>query len=1195
MRRLRFALLASCLVGVLAVITPDSAALGDVLISASGPVVTGVSAEGREIPDNGELTAEDVERLGGGSDGPAEWTSELPTGDFSTLLEDATVTVAASERRALLGMKSPAKVSDGDLAERVKDLPVVERDVFSTTYRTEEGSFISEQSAEPLNVQSNDGKWQKISTELSLKNDRWKVDNHPLSPSFSDSASAPRGVSVSAGDHVVSFSLEGAAAVRAVADASDGGVDDILRFEDVVPGMDLEYEVETGGVKETLVLSKEPRVAPAWSWSIDVGDLVPVLNEDGLLELRDAAGAVVMHVPTPVAWDSSGIEEKRSDALINPDVRLEQVEGSAWRYTISVSGAWLKDADRVYPVFVDPTILEGASQASSYKSDNGYFGGQTHVGNTRQDNTDVNWRAINTYSIAPTVGQFIGNSAVLLTYANEGTTSDQPGSIWSATNFCFHCAGEKLGTYSLGTGSAWATGDGIARSTAAHLSAGFTTQNLMIVGNEASAYTHKRLETSLYVEYWSYPSVGQVSPANGVTGQSLTPTLTVSATNYSPHSPAMAYGFKVSPNADMSAPVWDSGWSAQPQATVPEGQLQPGTTYYWQGRMYDAHSGWAGQSTERATGVRSLKTQVPPPTPPEATATPGNASGIPQTVVTLTPTLQVDAVTDPDNIPAGGTVKYEFKIATGADGKTGAVFTSGLLAADPDGKVRWTVPAGTLRDGQIYSWVVQPTDGMGKNTTPAWVKRIKVDLRLGSSGPSPFDTAGPATVNLANGNANLSFSSPLIQTLGGPIGMAFSYNSQAVVDATRGLTGAYYDGKDSLGNVPTSAAGYTFAGKTPLMVRTDSAVSFDWAAGSPGPAIANDYFMAQWTGFVRVPHASSQWRFGVRRDDGVRLRVNGTSVLDLWGLNSATAVEWSTNQNLTTAESPIQLDYYEVAGGATVELWADDLADAAGPVIVPASWFTTQRTTLPAGWGSSVPIAGDAAAWAKAAIEAQAIVLTDTSGTAHTYARTSSGGYTPPAGEYGIVSLDNAGRVVFTDEGGTVYQFAANGTVESATSAADGQKPAAPISVFNSDGTVKEIVDPLSKDGSTYHRKVSFTYQDAAQTACPAPPSGASVALVGMLCKITYPALSSTNTPVTYLYYSGGQLWMIEDPGAERTVFQYDTTGILKSIQDSTASDYLLAATTPPAAAQVSTQLVYVDGRVSTVTVPSADGIAPRM
>ncbi|MFY9712552.1 MAG: PA14 domain-containing protein [Microbacterium sp.] len=881
--------------------------------------------------------------------------------------------------------------------------------------------------------------------------------------------------------------------------------------------------------------------------------------------------------------------------MINPAMTLTPIDATTWKYTLSVDRGWLTDAAREYPVYVDPTINHGPNYAYSIKSD-GTVSGNLYVGNNRQYNQDVYWRAFTRFDYGSVPGNFINDAQIGVGYAGEGTTTDQGGLLSHASCIGYtddDCIGTVLAGYRISTGTYWMRDTSIAQRLAWAFSQGDTGVTFMIrMAEDPGVYTFKRVATEIFTEFWAYPTVSQSSPASGSTGMSLTPTLVADGRTNSPYSNA-AFTFQVSPNADMSNPVWDSSWTLSKQATVPEGKLQPGVTYYWRSGIKDGHDGQAGQSTVRWTGTRTLTTQLVPPTPPETTATPGNASGAPQAIVTLTPTLQVDAVADPDNIPASGTVKYEFKIATGADGKTGAVFTSGLLTADPDGKVRWTVPAGTLRDGQIYSWVVQPTDGVGKNTTPAWVKRIKIDLRLGSSGPSPFDTAGPATVNLANGNANLSFSSPLISTLGGPIGMAFSYNSQAVIDATRGLTGSYYDAKDSLGNIPTTPAEYTFAGKTPLMVRTDSALSFEWGAGSPGPALANDYFMAQWKGFVRVPHASSQWRFGVRHDDGVKLRLNNTTVIDKWS-SGATSIEWSGNQNLTTGETPIQLDYYELHSGAYVEVWADDLADSEGPVIVPASWFTTQRTTLPAGWGTSSPIVGDSAGWAKAAIEAQAVVLTDISGTAHTYTRTSTGGYTPPAGEYGVVSLDGTGRVVLTDEGGTVYQFAADGTVASATSPADGQKPAAPITIHNADGTVKEISDPLSKDGATYHRKVTFVYQDEQQSACPTLPGADQPPRAGLLCQIKYPTLDGSAIPTTNLYYSAGRLWIIEDPGAELTMFAYNADGTLAAVMDSAAIDFLFSQPQPVPPDNLWTVVSYLNGRASAVTLPAPDGANAR-
>lgn len=1182
MRRLSAAVLACLLAVVLTLITPEASAVADVLVRTANPV-TGAPASS-DIPDSGELDADDIERLGGEPQAPAEWVSTMPEGDFSTLATEPKIVDVLPTRDVTLPASIQVGARQEELAEEVESLPVVDRDVFSVTYERPDGSRIRQESTDAVNVETAEG-WEAISTEFEkARGGGWRVDDHPLQPRFTQRADEQDAMTVRSEGHLVGFTYEHAAPQAATVGSSDGTTEDQLTYENVERNADLEYVVSTSAVKETVVLSAVPSRS-SWSWIVDAGSLTPREGDGQVVEFVDDTGEVVVHIPAPSVWDSSGIVGRSDDVIISPEMTLERLDDAHWRYTLAVSQEWLAAPERVYPVSIDPTIQRGPNYNHSIKSD-GTPDGALRIGNNRQNNQNVYWRAFTRFDYSGVPGNFIGSTQIGLAFDGDGVATPQSGNISHANCIGYDCIGTPLVDYSLGDGSTWVGNDALRGRLVSSFAQGDAGVTFMIRGAEGTSYTYKRIATSIFIEYWPFPTVSQVSPASGTTGASLTPTLKLSGQGYSPYS-GVAYSYRVSQNANMSNPVWDSGWVGASEVTVPEGRLQPGVTYYWQAGIKDGHNGDVGQTTERWTSTRTLKTQLVPPTPPVATATPGNASGMPETVVTLTPTLQVDAVTDPDNLPAGATVKYEFKIATGADAKSGAVFTSGLVTAGSDGKVRWTVPPGTLRDGNIYSWIVQPTDGLGKNTSPAWVKRIKVDMRLGSSGPSPFDTTGPVTVNLANGNANLSFSSPLVNTLGGPMGMSFSYNSRSQGVSNRGLTGSYYDGKDSLGNVPTSPAGFTFSGKTPLMVRTDSAISFDWPSTSPGPALGTDYFMAQWTGFVRVPHASSQWRFGVRHDDGVRLRIDNATVLDKW-VNGASGVEWTGNLNLATAETPIQLDYYELTSGAYVELWADDLADNEGPVIVPASWFTTQRTPMREGWSASTPIAGDATAWSRASIEPQAIVLTDVTGGAHTYSRTSSGGYTPPVGEYGVVSLDASGRVVFTDEGGTVYQFTASGTVESATSVADGQKPAAPIMIYNGDGTVKEIVDPVSKDGSTYHRKISFVYQNAAQNACPTLPPTYYTPRAGSLCQIVFPVLSGTEAPVTNLYYAGGQLWIIEDPGLERTVFDYNSEGVLTSIRDSTSVDYGLMHSESAMYVTPATEIGYTSGMATSVTLPSA-------
>ncbi len=66
---------------------------------------------------------------------------------------------------------------------------------------------------------------------------------------------------------------------------------------------------------------------------------------------------------------------------------------------------------------------------------------------------------------------------------------------------------------------------------------------------------------------------------------------------------------------------------------------------------------------------------------------------------------------------------------------------------------------------------------------------------------------------------------PAYPALAGPMGLTLTYNSQAPA-GTPGLVGSYY-------NNDATIRVATFANKTPVMVRTDPSVNFNWAGPAP--------------------------------------------------------------------------------------------------------------------------------------------------------------------------------------------------------------------------------------------------------------------------------------------------------------------------------------------------------------------------
>ena len=85
------------------------------------------------------------------------------------------------------------------------------------------------------------------------------------------------------------------------------------------------------------------------------------------------------------------------------------------------------------------------------------------------------------------------------------------------------------------------------------------------------------------------------------------------------------------------------------------------------------------------------------------------------------------------------------------------------------------------------------------------------------------------------------------------------------------------------------AAGATWRGEyydnrklkgTPVLVRNDGAIDFDWGAGSPDPAVPVDNFSVRWT--RTLGFTAGTYRFLASCDDGVRVYVNGQLVIDAW-------------------------------------------------------------------------------------------------------------------------------------------------------------------------------------------------------------------------------------------------------------------------------------------------------------------------
>jgi len=144
------------------------------------------------------------------------------------------------------------------------------------------------------------------------------------------------------------------------------------------------------------------------------------------------------------------------------------------------------------------------------------------------------------------------------------------------------------------------------------------------------------------------------------------------------------------------------------------------------------------------------------------------------------------------------------------------------------------------------------------------------------------------------------------------------------IDSFNGWKGEYFDNAEMEGK--------------PAFVRDDVAISFDWAMGSPGSGLPRDNFAARWTRTLLLD--GGEYIFWAKADDGVRVYVDGTRLIDDWRDSSARLIQEQVM--LKQGRHPVVVEYYERGGEALVQVgWA------LAPTPTPSATSTPTVTTSP--------------------------------------------------------------------------------------------------------------------------------------------------------------------------------------------------------------------------------------------------------
>lgn len=149
------------------------------------------------------------------------------------------------------------------------------------------------------------------------------------------------------------------------------------------------------------------------------------------------------------------------------------------------------------------------------------------------------------------------------------------------------------------------------------------------------------------------------------------------------------------------------------------------------------------------------------------------------------------------------------------------------------------------------------------------------------------------------------------------------------------------------------------------MTRWENSIDFNWMGGSPDPRLNGDNFSARWTRTVNFP--AGNYRFMATMDDGMRIWIDNTLVVDAWNPSQEHTVTFDRFMNGNHA---IRIDYFEAGGMAVARFnWQAIGAGGGGGTFFPnwqAEYFNNPTLSgapvlvrddryLNQNWGTSSP------------------------------------------------------------------------------------------------------------------------------------------------------------------------------------------------------------------------------------------------
>lgn len=272
----------------------------------------------------------------------------------------------------LSGDTSPPTISQEEANHDIVEI-VDMRTATDKYYRLDDGSYYVAHYNSDVHYLDDNGVWQDIDNSLAVNGSEITTSNAKIKLAKKTTGNGEI-FTIHDGNRKLSLSLNGAnKKVEGIISNNETEFDDdatqlqkmttldkisaSVRYNDILENVDLEYVIKGANIKENIIV-KAKASNYSYSFTLSLNNLVASLNEKNEIIISDSSTSEIVYlIPAPIMWDANDV--------YSDDIAVSLTDNNNGKYTLTITPDqnWMDDANRIYPITIDPPIYTSSSSS----------------------------------------------------------------------------------------------------------------------------------------------------------------------------------------------------------------------------------------------------------------------------------------------------------------------------------------------------------------------------------------------------------------------------------------------------------------------------------------------------------------------------------------------------------------------------------------------------------------------------------------------------------------------------------------------------------------------------------------------------------------------------------------------------------------------------------------------------------------